>query len=273
MFDESRSEPVEPGGHCGVRGEEVPRARGSQRDFEGLPGLFHEGVRAFQDGERRVPFIQMADLRVDAERAEQPPSADPEEQFLLEAQLRPAAIQLAGDPPMSGGVRRVIAVQQVQLHPADLDLPGAQPDRVPRQRELQPQPLPVGLAQRRDRQLSGIVIWEEGLLVSALVDDLTKIALLVEQSHADHRHTEIAGGLELITGHITEPARVDGQSFAQHEFHAEIRGAGQGSVRVVSLKPSGRLCRLPCRLHQASDTFAEDGVGQHALDLVARDRL
>ena len=256
-----------------MRGEEVPRSRGSQRDFEGLPGLFHESVRAFQDGERRVPFIQMADLRVDAERAEQPPSADPEEQFLLEAQLRPAAIQLAGDPPMSGGVRRVIAVQQVQLHPADLDLPGAQPDRVTRQRELQPQPLPVGLAQRRDRQLSGIVIWEEGPLVSTLVDDLAKIALLVEQSHADHRHTEIAGGLELITGHITEPARVDGQSFAQHEFHAEIRGAGQGSVRMMSLKPSGRLRRLPCRLHQASDTFAEDGVGQHALDLVARDRL
>ena len=44
---------------------------------------------------------------------------------MLEAQLRPAAIQFAGNSSMSGEVRRVIAVQQIKLHSADLDLPGA----------------------------------------------------------------------------------------------------------------------------------------------------
>ena len=88
----------------------------------------------------------------------QPPSADPEQHFLLEAQLRPAPVELAGNSSVSGEVRRVVAVQQVELHPTDLDLPGAQPDRVTGQGDLQPQPLAIRLAQGRDRQLSGIVI-------------------------------------------------------------------------------------------------------------------
>ena len=174
---------------------------------------------------------------------------------------------------MSGDVRRVIAVQQVKLHSADLDLPGAQPDRVSRQRDLQPQPLPVRLAQRRDRQLSGIVVRKEGLLRSVFIDHLAKIALLVEQPDAHHWHTQIAGGFELISGHVAKSARVDGQSFAQHEFHAEIGGAGQGSVGMILLKPRGRLRRLPAGFDQAIDVFPENGIGQHALDLVARDRL
>ena len=76
--------------------------------------------------------------------------------------------------------------------------------------------------------MSGIVVWEQGLLGSVLVDHLTKIALLIEQTHADHRHAEIAGGLELVAGHVAEPARVDWQGLAQHELHAEVRDAGQG---------------------------------------------
>jgi len=53
---------------------------------------------------------------LDAQRAQQPPSADPQQHFLLEAQLQPAPIELAGNPPMNGKVGRVIAIQQVKLH-------------------------------------------------------------------------------------------------------------------------------------------------------------
>src|SRR5664279_260409 len=125
LLDEGRSETIKTGGHCRVGGEEVSCSGDRQRDFEGLPCPFHEVAGTFQDGERRVPFIQVTDLRLDTERAEQSPSADPEEHFLLETQLRPAPVEFAGNPPMNWEVRRVIAVQKVQLHPADLDLPGA----------------------------------------------------------------------------------------------------------------------------------------------------
>ena len=102
LFDESRIEKIKAGGHWRVGGEEVPRPRDGQSDFEGLPGFFHETSGALQHGEGRVSFIQVTDFRLDAQCAEQSPAANPEQQFLLEAQLRPAPVQFAGDSSMSG---------------------------------------------------------------------------------------------------------------------------------------------------------------------------
>jgi len=92
LLDESRSETIEAIGHGRVSGEEVPRSGGGECDFEGLRGLLHETAGAFQYGKGRMPFIEMTDLRLDAKRTQQSPSADPEKQFLLEAQLRTSPI-------------------------------------------------------------------------------------------------------------------------------------------------------------------------------------
>ena len=173
-----------------------------------------------------MSFIEMADFRLDAESGKQPPSANAEKQFLLEAQFRSAAVKFAGDSSMRGKVCRVIAVQQIKFDSPHLGLPGTQPDRVAGQSDLQAQPLTVRLAQRRDRQLAGVVVGIEGLLRSVLVNHLAKIALLVEQSHTDHRDTQVAGGFELIPRHVAKAAGVNGQRFAQHKLHAEIGRAG-----------------------------------------------
>src|SRR5665647_3965513 len=126
-----------------------------------------------------MSLIQVADFRLDAERREQAPSAYPEQHFLFEAQLRASSVKLAGNAPMRGIIRCVVAVQQVQLDATDLNLPGAQPDRVTGQGDLQPQPLPIRFAQRRDRQLARVVIRIKRLLSAILIEDLTKIALLI----------------------------------------------------------------------------------------------
>jgi hypothetical protein len=42
---------------------------------------------------------------------------------------------------------------------------------------------------------------------------------------------------------------------------------------MILLKPRGRLQPFPPDLHQAINVFAKNGIGQPALDLVARDRL
>ena len=106
LFDESRSEKIKAGGHWRVCSEKIPRSRNGKCNFEGQPGFFHETSRPLQHSEGRMPFIQVTDFRLDAQCAEQPPAANPEKQFLLDAQLRAAPIQLAGDPSMSGEVRR-----------------------------------------------------------------------------------------------------------------------------------------------------------------------
>ena len=126
---------------------------------------------------------------------------------------------------MRGEVRGVVAVQQIERRAADLHLPGAQPDRVARQHDFQPQPFAVRLAQRRDRQLAGIVVREERLLRAVAVDHLAEIALLIEQPDADDRHAQVAGGLQLVAGHVAQAAGVDGQRLAEHELHAEIGDA------------------------------------------------
>ena len=69
LFDESRSETVKAGGHRRVGGKKIPRPRGGQRDFKGLRVLLHETAGAFQDREGRMTFIQVTDIRLDAERA------------------------------------------------------------------------------------------------------------------------------------------------------------------------------------------------------------
>jgi hypothetical protein len=72
-----------------------------------------------------MSLIQVADLRLEADRRKQLPSTNPEQQLLLEAQLRATAVQLAGNAAVRGVIRRVIAVQQVKLHSTDLYLPNA----------------------------------------------------------------------------------------------------------------------------------------------------
>ena len=143
LLDEGWGETIKAGSHRRVGGKQVARAGHGQRDVERLACLLHETAGAFEHGERRMPFIQMTYFRSEAERGQQSPAADAEQQFLLQAQFGSAAIQFAGDSAMRRKVRRVIAVQQVQLDSSDLDLPGAQPDRVTRQGDFQAQPLAV----------------------------------------------------------------------------------------------------------------------------------
>ena len=79
-----------------------------------------------------MAFIEVTDFRLETKGTEQPPPAEAEHQLLLQPQLRTAPVQLTGNAAMRGVIRCVIAIQQVQLDAADLDLPGAQPDRVAR---------------------------------------------------------------------------------------------------------------------------------------------
>src|ERR1035438_7257382 len=85
LLNKGGSKTVKTGGHGRVGGEEIARSRDRQCGLEGLPCLLHEVAGALQDSERSVSFIQVTDLRSEPERAEQPPSADPEVHFLLEA--------------------------------------------------------------------------------------------------------------------------------------------------------------------------------------------
>ena len=105
--------------------------------------------------------------------------------------------------------------------------------------------------------MAGIVVGKKRLLLAVLADHLAEIALLVQQAYPDHRDTQFARGLELVASHVAQPARVDGQGFAQHEFHAEIGDALQWRLRMILLKPARRGQRAAPVAHKVGQVGAK----------------
>lgn len=97
MFNQVWREAVKASFYRRVGGKEVACPRDGQRRFEGLTAPLFETTRALQHGERRMPVIQVTDFGLDAECGEQPPTADPERQFLQQTLVWPAPVKLAGD--------------------------------------------------------------------------------------------------------------------------------------------------------------------------------
>ena len=126
-LDQIRGEAVEARRYRSVRGEKIACPGDGQRCPEIMPGFLHAGPRPLKDGKSSMALIQMADLGPDAQRRKQLPSADSQHHLLLEPQLGPAAIQLAGNAAMGGIICRIVAIEQVKRGFAHLHLPGAQP--------------------------------------------------------------------------------------------------------------------------------------------------
>ena len=128
LLDERWSETVKPGGHCRMGGEKIARPRGGQRHFKRLRLSPHETAGALQHSKGGMTFIQVTDIRPDAEGGSNRQPPIPSSISCFRRNSGPPPYNFAGDSTMRGEVRRIIAVQQVKFHPAYLDLPGAQPD-------------------------------------------------------------------------------------------------------------------------------------------------
>src|SRR5580692_2786919 len=141
----------------------------------------------------------------------------------------------SGPPPYSSlvmprihrDVAGVVAVEQIKLEAADLCLPHSKPQVVVGKVKGDAQKVAVGVTPRRYRQPRRRIVWKQIALIPFMIDCLSKITLLIEQSHAHDWHAQIATRFELIARHIAQASRVDRQRLAQAELHAEIRDAPQ----------------------------------------------
>src|SRR5262249_35314247 len=133
-----------------------------------------------------------------------------------------APVQLARDATNRRRVRRIVAVEEIERDAADVNSPRTEPDPLPGQRNGKAEKVTALVSYRSDRELIGIVIGIQRFLLAVGRDYLPEVALLIQDADADHRHTEIAGGLELIAGDVAETTGVDRQRLAQGEFHAEV---------------------------------------------------
>ena len=105
-------------------------------------------------------------------------------------------------PRRAGGFAGSLRVEQVEGGAAHLHLPGADPRLIAGQHDLEPHPLAVWIAHRRDGQLARIVVRVERPLGALRIEHLAEVALLVQEPHADHRHAQVARRLELVAGDV-----------------------------------------------------------------------
>ena len=186
---------------------------------------------------------------VDAQLAQGADTADAQQEFLLEAVLPVAAIQVVGHLAVLGDVGLIVGVQQVQVRTAHLHFPHAGGDGTAREGHARGDPVAIGVHHRHGRDLQEVLGVVVGDLVALAGDDLGEVAEPVEEAHGDEVHVHVGGLLQVVAGQDAETARIDLQGGIQTVFHAEV---GNGRVGALGL------------LGHVGVEFGQDGV--HLLD-------
>ena len=192
---------------------------------------------------------------------------------MSQTQLRTTSVQLGRNAAKGRRVCGIVGVKQIQFHLAHLDLPDSDPQLEAGESGSQPQPFAVCLAHRPNRKLPRIIEWVQSLLVALCIDLLPEIALLIEQTNANHRHTQVACCFKLIPGDVAEPARINRQRFTQHELHREIGNCRYARMWMRRLEPCFRLFDerlLPAEINEES---LKSRVGSNSLQFFTGYRL
>lgn len=263
-------EDIESGGDGGMGGEQVAGAGDGEGDIERLSGSGAEGGRSLQDGESGMSFIEVADFGLKADGLQEAPAADAESDLLLQPEFKTGSIEFTGDAAGGGGVGGIIAIEQVEADAPHPHLPGAENEREGGKLHRDADPFAGLVSHGADGQLSRIVVGVKRALIAAGVDCLAEIAALVQESDSDDGHAHVAGGLELISGHVAESAGVDGEGFAESVLHGEIGDGGERGVGMRVREPGGGIVDVPPLLKGGSQAFLKDGIGGDGLEAGTR---
>jgi len=218
-----------------VRGEHARRRHRLAGGLEGDPALLHQHADPLQAQEGRMPLVHVVDVRGDAQGFQGPHPADAEEDLLANPHFLVAAVELAGDLAVLGGVLRHVGVEQIQRHPPHPHAPDLRLDLPPGEvhadhhRRLVAEHL-------RHRQVVEIVPREQLQLPPVGVEALAEVALLVQQPDPRQRDAQLRGALEVVARQHAQPAGVDRQRLGQPELGAEVRDPGR-LRRAVVLRP------------------------------------
>src|SRR3990172_2035323 len=90
-----------------------------------------------------------------------------------------------------------------------------------------------------DRERIEVVLGVSFLLKAVGVQILPEISLLIEQSDAEERESEVACRLEMITGEDAEASRIVRYALREAKLSRKIRNAGLKDLAVRLLEPAG----------------------------------
>ena len=219
LADHRLGEGVVPGGHGGMRREERRGADHLQRLREGELLVVHQVADALDADERGMSFVAMEHIVLDAQCAQCADTADTEQDFLLEAVLPVAAVEVVGDLAVFLEVGLEIRVEQVEIRAADLAFPDARRKRTPREGDGDRQPVAGLVAHGRDREFIEILCLVGRLLRPLCRKTLREVTVPVKQAHGCHRDVLVRGLLEVVAREDAQAARVDLERRVQAVFH------------------------------------------------------
>src|SRR5262249_26289807 len=76
-----------------------------------------------QCGKRRVPFIEVQNVDLEAQCGEHPPSAHPEDNLLEQPAFRLVDVQFTRGTSIARAVKRMIGIEQIETAPPDVRAP------------------------------------------------------------------------------------------------------------------------------------------------------
>ena len=228
-----------------MRGEQVARRRRLPRLPVVALILLHQHAGALQGHKGGVAFVHVAEGRRDAQGGQGAHAADAQDDLLLQAHFRIAAVELVGDVLVVVLIGGDVGVEQIERNAPHLHLPDLRVDVAARKIHADAERLAVRVRLRLHRHVIEIVVGVALLLPAVGVERLAEVALLIQQAHADERDAQIAGRFEMVAGENAQAAGVDRQALGQAELHREIGDAGLGRrfVFIVALEP-GVLARM-----------------------------
>ncbi len=263
-LDEGAREPVDARLDRGVGGED--RAGAGRLDGAGRVQalVLDQAADPLEPEVAGVALVGVEDLGPEAERVQRPHPADAEEDLLPEAVLAAAAVEAVGDRALHRGVAVHVRVEQEQRHAAHVRPPELREQRsAVGQPHVDAQRQALAVGDQLQRQLLRV---EGGVrldLPAVGGQGLPEVPRPVEQPHADQRHAEVTGRLEVVAGQHAEPAGVLRQDLADAELGREVGDpAGRAAQRLVP----ARLAQVPGEVVGGGRLGRQEGrVGRGAL--------
>ena len=264
-------EPLVPGGHRRVRGEDVRRPDHLARLGAGELVALHDLPQPLDGQERAVPLVHVADARLDAHHRQRAHAADAEEDLLAQAHVAVARIEARGDRALLRLVLRHVRIQQEQRHAADLHAPDVEVHRLAVELDLPAQRLARRVRDQRHRHVVPVVLRIRLLLPAVGGQVLLEVAFAVEQPDGDERQAEVAGGFQVVAGEDAEAAGVDRQADVNPELGGEVGDRPAGRVRIALAEP-GRRVHVGAELRvDAAHRRQESLVAREFLEPLLRD--
>ena len=213
------------GRYGSVGGEERRGAHDLQRFAERQFVALYQPVDAFDADKGRMSFVAVEDVGLYAKLVQCTDAAYAEQDFLPEAVLEVAAVEVVGDGAVFDEVQVVVGIEQVEFRAAYVAFPDAGRDVAAGKRDADRAPVAHVVAHGCDGELVEILRFITRLLGSVGREPLGEVTVTVEQTDTYHGDVLVARLLQVVARQDAEASRIDFQGAVQTVFHAEVGDA------------------------------------------------